>query len=209
MTLTPEAIRQYDREAPDSERTETATFGLGCFWGPDARFGAMDGVVRTRVGYAGGTSPDPTYNSIGDHTEVFQVEYLPEKRSFGDLLELVFRAHDPFHQTGKRQYQHIVFTDTRSQRGSLDAYLRMRGFDRADLETRVEALSTFSPAEHYHQKYSLRSKRWVTEAFEKAGYDDVDIRESPAAAKLNGSVAGNDLSEEHDLLTGGAPSPTE
>jgi len=54
MSLTADAIQRYDRSAPDSDDTETATFGLGCFWGPDAQFGALAGVVRTRVGYAAG-----------------------------------------------------------------------------------------------------------------------------------------------------------
>jgi len=53
MALTETQIREYDRGAMDSGETETATFGIGCFWGPDAQFGAIDGVVRTRVGYAG------------------------------------------------------------------------------------------------------------------------------------------------------------
>ena len=66
-----------DDAAPPSSATDTATFGLGCFWGPDARFGAMEGVVRTRVGYAGGTTPEPTYHDLGDHTEAVQVEYDP------------------------------------------------------------------------------------------------------------------------------------
>src|SRR6056297_2299392 len=65
---------EVDAEALAPTATETATFGMGCFWGPDARFGAMPGVVRTRVGYAGGTTPDPTYHDLGDHTEVVQIE---------------------------------------------------------------------------------------------------------------------------------------
>lgn len=77
MTLTPATVREYDERAVDGEDTETATFGLGCFWGPDARFGAMDGVIRTRAGYAGGTKRDPSYHSLGDHTEVVHVEFDP------------------------------------------------------------------------------------------------------------------------------------
>jgi len=203
MSLTPSAIRQYDRAAPNREETETATFGLGCFWGPDARFGAMDGVVRTRVGYAGGDSPDPTYRDLGDHTEVVQVDYRPDERPYAELLDLVFRSHDPFSQTAKRQYQYIVFTASEVQREALSSYLRERGFDREDVETRLERLSAFSPAESYHQKYSLTPKRWAMDAFEAAGYDDEDVRESPAAAKLNGAIGGYDVSEHHDLPTGG------
>ena len=71
MELSPSVVREHDRAAPDPSETETATFGLGCFWGPDARFGALKGVVRTRVGYAGGTETDPSYHALGDHTEVF------------------------------------------------------------------------------------------------------------------------------------------
>ena len=54
MSLTPTLLQQYDRAAPKREDTETATVALGCFWGPNAKFGAMDGAVRTRVSYAGG-----------------------------------------------------------------------------------------------------------------------------------------------------------
>lgn len=110
MRPTPTAIREYDAQAPASEMTETATFGVGCFWGPDAQFGALDGVVRTRVGYAGGTKIDPTYHSLGDHTEVFQLDFDPDVVSYTDLLDHVFRSHDPRSQTRKTQYQNIVLT---------------------------------------------------------------------------------------------------
>ena len=74
---------QADAEALAPAETEAATFGMGCFWGRDARFGAIPGVVRTRVGYAGGTEPEPSYYSLGDHTEVVQVEYDPDALEIG------------------------------------------------------------------------------------------------------------------------------
>jgi peptide-methionine (S)-S-oxide reductase len=199
MGLTAESIQRYDRDAPDSDETKTASVGLGCFWGPDAQFGALAGVVRTRVGYAGGETADPTYRDIGDHTEVLQVDYLPAERSFADLLELAFRSHDPHHKVRKRQYQSIVFTDSTSQRAALEQYLDRRGFEAEDIETRLEALDAFYPAEPYHQKYNLHSKRWITEAFEAAGYGETEIRESPAAATLNGYAAGHDIPDPEDL----------
>lgn len=64
-----------DRNAPTD--LSRAAFALGCFWGPDALFGARDGVVRTTVGYAGGTTSDPTYEHIGDHIETVRVAYDP------------------------------------------------------------------------------------------------------------------------------------
>lgn len=190
--ITPTVLTEYDDNAP--ERTETATFGLGCFWGPDATFGALDGVIRTRVGYAGGTKPDPTYHALGDHTEVVQVEFDPQAITYERLLELVFREHHPYRQAGKRQYQYLVLTASERQHEAVESFLAASEYDRDRIETRIEGLSQFFPAESYHQKYNLRGKRWLTESFEEAGYDETAIRESPAAAKLNADVAGHDVS---------------
>jgi len=201
MSPTPATIENYDRESQPRESTETATFALGCFWGPDARFGALDGVVRIRVGYAGGTKADPTYHDLGDHTEAFQVDYDPEQRSFESLLDLAFRGHDHTRQPSKRQYQHIVFASTAEQADVISSYLDSRGLTREGIATRIEQCSAFHPAEAYHQKHSLRGRRALLNTFEQAGYDDSDLRESPAAAKLNGYAAGRDLPEGHDLGT--------
>jgi len=65
----------YDQKMNEVD-TETATFALGCFWGPDASFGALEGVVRTRVGYAGGDKNNPTYKMIGDHTETIEIDMI-------------------------------------------------------------------------------------------------------------------------------------
>ena len=204
-TLTPAVIRDYDSQAPTE--TETATFGLGCFWGPDARFGALEGVVRTRVGYAGGTKPDPTYEVIGDHTEVLQVEFDPERLSFRDLLAVAFAEHTPRRQSRKRQYQYIVFTETDDQRAQLEEFIAASEYDRDRIETRLEPLSAFHLAEPYHQKFSLSGTRWATEPFDAAGYDEHDIRESPAAAKLNGHLGGHDVTVP--FLTGPGDRPTD
>jgi peptide-methionine (S)-S-oxide reductase len=196
MTLTPAAIRDYDGRATDSDETETATFALGCFWGPDAAFGALDGVVRTRVGYAGGTDPNPSYHDLGDHTEVFQADYDPAAVSYADLLDRAFRSHDPHSQPRTTQYQNVVFTTTPAQRDALDASLEANGLDPGGIQTRIERLSRFFPAEDYHQKHTLRSRERLATVFDEAGYDDDDLRESPAAAVLNGYAAG------HEVTTG-------
>jgi peptide-methionine (S)-S-oxide reductase len=200
MTLTSETIRDYDARAADRETTATATFGLGCFWGPDARFGAMDGVVRTRVGYAGGTKPDPSYHSLGDHTEVVQVEFDPDVVEYRELLTDVFQQHDPQTQPSKRQYQNVVFASTPTQRTAIDAVLATIGHTPDDIETRIEQLSQFYPAEDYHQKYRLRLAPSFMSAFEEAGYADAEIRDSAIAAKLNGYIAGHTVDIETDLL---------
>lgn len=199
MNPTATMIREYDRKAPDRDETETATFALGCFWGPEAQFGAMDGVVRTRVGYAGGTKLNPTYRELGDQTEVFQVDYDPADTSYADLLAVVFDNHDPNHQTRKTQYQNIVFADSPEQRETLETYLEANGLNADSIETRVERLTRFYPAESYHQKYNLKAKQSLLDPFEEAGYDDEGLRGSPAAAKLNGYAGGYDISEANDL----------
>lgn len=193
MDISPSVVREYDRAAPGPGETETATFGLGCFWGPDAQFGALSGVVRTRVGYAGGTEVDPSYHALGDHTEVFQVEYEPEELSYRDLLEEVFRSHRPDSQAGKVQYQNIVFATTAAQLDTLATVLDERGLDRETMGTRIEESCRFFPAEDYHQKYSLRGTPGLADVFEKLGYDDARLRDSPAAAKLNGHAASHDI----------------
>jgi peptide-methionine (S)-S-oxide reductase len=195
----PEPIRDYDERAPGRDETETATFGLGCFWGPDAQFGAMAGVVRTRVGYAGGTNPDPTYHALGDHTEVVQVDYDPDEVTDADVLARVFRSHDPNRRTRKTQYQNVVFSATPAQRETLETYLDENGLEADAIGTRIEQLTRFYIAEDYHQKYNLRSKRSLMEPFEELGYDDEALRESPAAAKLNGIASGNDVAAAEEL----------
>ena len=200
MTLTPRAIREYDERAAEPEDTETATFGLGCFWGPDASFGALDGVVRTRAGYAGGTKTDPTYHSLGDHTEVVQVAFDPDVIGYSELVERAFRQHDPHSQTRKAQYQNVVLTETQAQGAALAEFLRKRGLEPDAIGTRIEQLTRFYTAEAYHQKYKLRSQAGFMDAFDEAGYDDEALRESPAAAKLNGYVAGNGSGTADELL---------
>jgi peptide-methionine (S)-S-oxide reductase len=199
MTLTPTIIRDYDAQAADRETTDTATFGLGCFWGPDAQFGAMDGVVRTRVGYAGGTKLDPSYHSLGDHTEVLQVDFDPTVVTYRDLLEEIFQQHDPQTQPSKTQYQNVVFASTDTRRAAIDAVLSATGETIESIETRIEELSQFYPAENYHQKYRLRSASSFLSVFDEAGYADEDIRDSPIAAKLNGYVAGHNVDIDTDL----------
>ena len=201
MTPTQTQIREYDRRAMDSTETATATFGIGCFWGPDAQFGAMDGVVRTRVGYAGGTKLDPTYHALGDHTEVVQLDFDPDTITYRALLERVFNFHNPQHQTRKTQYQNIVLAASEDQRAVLDEFLTTRGLTADGIGTRIEQLSRFYPAEDYHQKYKLRSVSSFMDAFEAAGYSDDELRESPIAAKLNGYAAGHDVAVAEELPT--------
>ncbi len=139
-------------------KTENAVFGMGCFWGPQAYFDQVDGVLSTRVGYAGGATEHPTYHDMGDHTEVVEVTFDPAKVSYGDLLERFWAEHDPTYQNPP-QYQSAIFYTTAAQeeiaRKSL-ADARERS-SRA-VQTRLEPLGAFHEAEEYHQKYYERAR---------------------------------------------------
>ena len=188
-----------DATAPPPAATETATFGMGCFWEPDARFGAMPGVVRTRVGYAGGSEPDPSYYSLGDHTEVVQIEYDPAKVEYEELLDVFWANHTPFSAPHKRQYRGVVLAHGEGQREAATASKAALA-DRTGktVQTAIETLSGFTLAEAYHQKYELRSTPVLGDELEDIyGPSLVD---STVAARLNGFVAGHGDSDQREAL---------
>jgi peptide-methionine (S)-S-oxide reductase len=184
-------VQAYDDQAPEPAATRSFTAALGCFWGPDAKFGALPGVVRTRVGYAGGTDANPTYESIGDHSEVVQVDYDPDATTFRELVDEAISQHDPTRQPPKRQYQHVLFHEADRERNEIETALGDLAIPA--VRTRIEPFESFTVAEPYHQKFNLSGKRWATDAFDDAGYDTAAVRESPAAAKLNAELAGHDV----------------
>jgi peptide-methionine (S)-S-oxide reductase len=188
-----------DADSPPPSATETATFGMGCFWGPDARFGAMPGVVRTRVGYAGGTEPDPSYYSLGDHTEVVQVEYDPDVVRYADLLEVFWANHNPMSAPHKRQYRGVVLVHDDHQREAAQRTRdELESRTGQSVETAIEALDRFTLAEDYHQKYELRSTPVVADELEDI-YGGAFV-DSTVAARLNGFVAGHGDKDDREAL---------
>ncbi len=187
-----------DRTLP--AKTAQAAFALGCFWGPDALFGAQDGVVRTTVGYAGGGTPTPTYEDIGDHIETVRVTYDPAQRSYADLLDLFWAAHDPVRAPLKRQYQPALLpaTDAQAEQARASHDEAAAQHDGA-ISTKVIEASTFHRAEAYHQKYKLRRYPALVEAFEAMLPADAPLADSPAAALANGYVGGYRAPEHLDV----------
>ena len=176
-----------DRRAPAD--LSHAAFGLGCFWGPDALFGAQEGVVRTTVGYAGGGTPAPTYEDIGDHIETVRVAYDPDQISYTDLLALFWTAHAPTRAPLKRQYQSALFPATpeqaRASRSDVAA-----AHDGA-LSTEIIVDAPFTRAEPYHQKHKLRRHSAVADPLRTVYPADRAFADSPAAALANGYVGGH------------------
>ena len=131
-----------------------ATFALGCFWCPEAQFGLLRGVLKTRVGYAGGTRPSsPSYKNLGDHSECVQIDFDPQCLSYRQLLDAFWSWHDPISQYGSGQYASAIFYQTDEQRREAEESKgeRERVCRRA-LPTRIDRLNTFTRAEEYHQK---------------------------------------------------------
>jgi peptide methionine sulfoxide reductase msrA/msrB len=149
--------------AAQASATELATFGMGCFWGAEADFCALDGVLGTTVGYAGGTTPSPTYRQVSSgrtgHAEVVQLEYDPARISYEDLLAVFWREHDP--TTPNRQgpdvgpqYRSLILTHSPQQEAAARAYLERQARTLArPIVTEIAPAGTFYPAEEYHQRY--------------------------------------------------------
>jgi len=187
----PRTLSKAPIDATAPGKTETATFALGCFWCPDAQFGILPGVVRTRVGYAGGTTPNPTYRQIGDHTECVQIDYDPATLTYEQVLDRIWTGHNPCFGTGIRQYQSAIFYETDAQRKAIEA-----GRDRMEaqlgkaVKTQILRLTGFTLAEDYHQKYELRCTEGLIEEFRALYPDAANFRDSTAAARVNGYIAG-------------------
>lgn len=176
-------------DAAVRNETDTATFALGCFWSPDARFGCVPGVVRTRVGYAGGTKENPTYRDLGDHVETIQIDYDPTQISYGDLLEIFWKTHNPETPSYKRQYMSAVFYNSEEQKRLAQETKEREARHKGQIHTEIAFLSTFYWAEDYHQKYHLRGDRDLMSEF-KAIYDNAEFVNSTVAARVNGYLTG-------------------
>ncbi len=138
---------------------ETATFGAGCFWGVQAAFEQIAGVKSTRVGYAGGDVPDPSYEEVcrgvTGQTEVVEVNYDPRVVSYDALLHIFFGTHNPTLPV-TRQYRSVIFYHSIAQRDAavnFKTQLEFAGiFSRAIL-TEILPDPVFYQAEEYHQHY--------------------------------------------------------
>jgi peptide-methionine (S)-S-oxide reductase len=144
---------------------EKATFGAGCFWGVEARFQQVPGVVETAVGYEGGKVEKPTYQDVctdrTGHAEVVELTFDPQKVSYASLLDLFFELHDPT-QVNRQgpdwgtQYRTVIFFHSPEQEAIARETIARLGASRhyaKPIATQVVPATTFWRAEDYHQKY--------------------------------------------------------
>ena len=150
---------------------QEAVFGMGCFWGAEKGFWPTPGVVSTSVGYAGGTTPNPTYREVCSgrtgHAEVVRVVFDPTRVRYEELLRVFWEGHDP--TQGMRQgndvgtqYRSAIYTygdeQRRAAESSRDAYekvLRAAGF--GAITTEIAAAPEYYFAEEYHQQYLAKN----------------------------------------------------
>ena len=144
---------------------EKATFGAGCFWGVEAAFQEVEGVVSTAVGYSGGHLQKPTYQDVCSgrtgHAEVVQLEYDPARVSYDQLLDVFWENHDPttLNRQGPdigEQYRSAIFFHTPEQEAAAKASkarLEGSGRYRRPIVTEITPASEFWRGEDYHQRY--------------------------------------------------------
>ncbi len=160
-------VNGHPLKGPFAANLQQAVFGMGCFWGAERRFWQTPGVFSTAVGYAGGSTPNPTYEEVCSgatgHSEVVLVVFDPAVVSFDELLRVFWEAHDP--TQGMRQgndigtqYRSVIYSfddaqldaARRSQKMFQDA-LKASGY--GSVTTEIRSAPAFYYAEHYHQQY--------------------------------------------------------
>ncbi len=170
-TAATHAVSGHPLRPPFPEHLHEAVFGLGCFWGAERKFWQTPGVWVTAAGYAGGVTPNPTYEEVCSgrtgHAEVVRVIYDPSTIGYGELLRIFLESHDPtqgMRQGGDvgTQYRSAIYTTTPAQaeaaRAACASYaerLREAGF--GPITTEIRAAPDFYYAEDYHQQYLAKN----------------------------------------------------
>jgi methionine-S-sulfoxide reductase len=151
----------------------------------------IEGVIRTRVGYAGGRQANPTYHHIGDHTETVQVDYDPQRISYSQLLTVFWQSHKPTGRSRSRQYMRAIFySDDNQRRLALESKAALAQQIGQAVQTDVLPLRSFTMAENYHQKYLLKQHYRLNAEMTRIYPQHHDFVDSTAVARLNGYVGG-------------------
>ncbi|MDQ8735013.1 peptide-methionine (S)-S-oxide reductase MsrA [Paenibacillus sp. LHD-38] len=172
---------------------QLAAFGMGCFWGPEALFGHLPGVIKTCVGYAGGTAPNPTYRQMGDHTETVQLVFNPGRITFEEVLDMFWNSHNPFNINDYKgqQYKSLLFYSDERQKDTIQHVLKKRKEQgKGEPSTEIVPSAPFTLAEDKHQKYYLKRFPDAIEKLSILYQTEADLRNSTLAARLNGLAKG-------------------
>jgi len=149
-------------------------------------------VVRTRVGYTGGTTPSPTYSNLGDHSETIEIEFDPTQITYAELLDVFWQSHNPTAPSWSTQYKSAIFYHTEEQHQIALVSLERRAQElQKDITTEIVPAGEFTQAEDYHQKYTLQQNGELSAAYELIYPDIADFVASTAVARVNGYLGGN------------------
>ncbi|WP_421938328.1 peptide-methionine (S)-S-oxide reductase MsrA [Pedobacter sp.] len=159
----------FNQANAQGNKTEKATFGMGCFWCTEAIFQKLKGVTSVRSGYEGGALTNPTYEEVCSgatgHAEVLEINYNPAVISYSDLLEVFWKSHDPttLNRQGAdtgTQYRSVIFYHNAAQKALAEKYkaeLNKTNAFGKKVVTAIEAAKPFYVAENYHQDYYLKN----------------------------------------------------
>ena len=142
---------------------EIAVLGLGCFWGPEIKFGKLEGVIKTEVGYCGGESNETTYKEVctgnTNHAEVVKLDFDPKIISYEKILDFFFEIHDPTTLNSQgpdfgTQYRSEIFYLNDKQKEIAENIIKKVNSNFSEkIVTKSSLLKNYCPAEEYHQRY--------------------------------------------------------
>lgn len=141
--------------------------------------------------------PSPTYHNIGDHTETVQVDYDPNLTSYGQLLDVFWNSHEPTRRSRPGQYMKAVFYQNEQQRElALASKVAVEKKIGSTVKTEIVPLQTFTMAEDYHQKFTLKGHKGLKKEMMRIYPRHQDLVDSTAAARLNGYLGGYGSTEQ-------------
>lgn len=172
---------------------QTVTIGMGCFWSPDALFGQLTGIMRTRVGFAGGTKDNPTYRQLGDHTETVEMDFDSCIVSLETILNVFWSYHNPVNINDYKgqQYRSLVLFRDPIQHSVIREVMRTSEEQgKGKLDTEVAPYTGFYLAEDRHQKYYLKRYPDAIKKLRTFFPTDEELTNATLAARLNGLAKG-------------------
>jgi peptide-methionine (S)-S-oxide reductase len=149
-------------------------------------------VIRTRVGYAGGTKPRPSYRDLGDHSETVQIDYDPAIITYQELLHTFWSGHDPAYRGWSRQYASLIFVHSEEQRRLAEESRSQAAKERGGtIRTEIVPYTGFTLAEDYHQKHALQQFTAFQDELRKIYPVPHHYIASTAVARVNGYLGGD------------------
>jgi len=179
-----------------SPQLSRAYVAMGCFWGVEGLFARLPGVLKTRVGYAGGTpdSPIPSYHFMGNHAETGELHFDETQTSYQDIANWLFAHHDPtaMPEGNDQRYRTLLFYTDEEQCAVAEETTRREKAKRPGMEmyfrTGIQPFAAFYPAEDYHQKHWLRLQPMLAQQLGLTS--DAEMVESTVVAKVNAFLSG-------------------